>query len=242
MRAVITGLGWVNRTGRGQGKQAVFIPGSGAGRPDLSAKGILDKPVSRYGRMDEYSRLGLLAIALALKDARLDQWNAMRNIAVISSTVYGCLQTDSDFYDTVVSEGGHLASPNLFAYTLSNTFLGEAAIYFGLTGACFIVDEGSLSGVSGLLLAMNNLARKECEAVITGICDIAPPPALGLTGGAGPGALFFVLQPASTAPEFSYGLLTQEKNGKIFFEGKPVEDLHELAGWCTQQQGIRFKV
>ena len=242
MKVIISGIGWVNGTGRGQGRQTVFIPGSGEGRLDLSTQGILDKPVPRYGRMDEYSRLGLLAIALALKDARLDQWTEMRNIAVMASTVYGCLQTDSDYYDTVRPEGGHLASPNLFAYTLSNTFLGEAAIYFGLTGAGFIIHESSLSGGSGLLLAMSSLVRKESEAVITGICDSIPPLSLGLTGRAVPGALFMVLQPAVTEPGFSYGSLTLEKNGIILYEGKPVEDLVELAGRCTQKQGIRFKV
>ncbi len=233
MKAMITGLGWVNTSGSGQGRQAVFHAGSQEGLLNLSTKGIFDKPVPRYGRMDEYSRLGLTGIALALKDAELDQWTEMRNIAVLASTVYGCLQTDSDYYDTVSLEGGRLASPNLFAYTLSNTFLGEAAIYFGLTGAGFIIHEPSLSGSSGLLLAMDSLARKECEAVVTGICDTGPPLSLGLKGRAVPGALFFVLQPASTGEGFSYGTLTQGKNGRIFFEGKTLKDLDELAGRCT---------
>jgi 3-oxoacyl-[acyl-carrier-protein] synthase II len=242
VKALISGVGWVNSTGRGQGRQAVFHPGLDEGRLELSAKGIFDKPVPRYGRMDDYSRLGLSAITLALKDAQLDQWTEMRNIAVIASTVYGCLQTDADYYDTVRPEGGRLASPNLFAYTLSNTFLGEASIYFGLTGAGFIIDEASLSGCSGLLLAVNSLRRKECEAVITGICDTGPPLSLGLTGRAIPGALFFVLQPASAKQSLSYGALTQEERGDIFFEGKKVEDLYDLAGRCTPKQGLRFKV
>jgi 3-oxoacyl-[acyl-carrier-protein] synthase II len=241
VKAIITGVGWVNSAGRGQGRQAVFRPGLSEGLLNLSVKGLFDKPVPRYGRMDEYSRLGLLGIALALKDAKLDQWTEMRNIAVMASTVYGCLQTDSDYYDTVKLEGGRLASPNLFAYTLSNTFLGEVSIHFGLTGAGFIIHELSLSGFSGLLLAMNSLAGKECQAVITGVCDTRPPPSLGLTGRAVPGALFFVLQPASAGQDLSYGVLTQEKE-KIFFDGKKVEDLHDLAGWCTVKQGIRFKV
>jgi hypothetical protein len=80
---------------------------------------------------------------------------------------------------------------------------------------------------------MDSLARKECEAVVAGICDTGPPRSLGLKGRAVPGALFFVLQPALTAEGFSYGTLTQEKNGKIIFEGKMVEDLDDLAGWCT---------
>lgn len=240
MKAMITGVGWLNSSGSGQGRQTVFLPGSEEGLLNLSTKGIFDKPVPRYKRMDEYSRLGLIGIALALKDAKLDQWAEMRNISVISSTVYGCLQTDADYYDTVRPEGGRLASPNLFAYTLSNTFLGEAAIYFGLTGAGFVIHEATISGCSGLLLAMDSLARKECETVITGICDTGPLPSLGLTGRAVPGALFFVLRPGLTGQGFSYGTLTQEKHGKIFFEEKMVEDLYDLAVRCTLKvQGLR---
>jgi 3-oxoacyl-[acyl-carrier-protein] synthase II len=242
VKVLITGIGWVNSGGFGQGRQVAYHPGAGEGRLKLPSKDIYDKPIPRYGRMDGYSRLGLTGIALALRDAGLDQWTEMRNISVVASTVYGCLQTDADYYDTVRLKEGHLASPNLFAYTLSNTFLGEASIHFGLTGAGFILQEPFLSGLSGLFLAMNSLKRKESEAVIAGVCDTGPLLSLGLKGRAVPGALFFVLQPVVSGPGFSYGALTQGKTGTIFFNRKKVEDLYALAGRCTQKQGIRFKV
>ena len=238
---MITGVGWVNSAGTGQGRQSIFHPGSSEGGLKFSAKDIFDKPVPRYGRMDEYSRLGLTAIALALKDAELDQWTEMRNFAIIASTVYGCLQTDAEYYDTVRPQGGRLASPNLFAYTLSNTFLGEVSIYFGLTGAAFIIHELSLSGLSGLRLAMDSISRQDCEAVIVGICDAGPPQSLGLTGRAIPGALFFVLQAESKGQDSSYGALAQNKRGAIVFDGKKIEDLHDLAERCTQKNEIGFK-
>lgn len=232
---MITGVGWVNSAGMGQGKQTIFRRGSSEARLKFSAKGVFDKPVPRYGRMDEYSRLGLTAIALALKDAELDQWTERRNIAMIASTVYGCLQTDAKYYDTVRDEGGRLASPNLFAYTLSNTFLGEVSIYFGLTGAGFVIHEMSLAGLSGLRLAMNSILRQECEAVVTGICDAGPPQSLGLTGRAIPGALFFVLQAESAGQGLSYGALTQNKRGAVIFDEKKIEELPDLAERCTRK-------
>ena len=225
----------MNGTGMGQGRQAVFRPGGGEGRLKFSSKDVFLKPVPRYGRMDEYSRLGFTAIALALKDAGLDRWTEMRDIAVIASTVYGCLQTDVEYFDTVRSEGGRLASPNLFAYTLPNAFVGEAAIQFGLTGAAFILNESSLSGLPGLRLAMDSVERKECETVITGICDAGPPLALGLAGRAVPGALFFVLQRAFAGQFISYGALRHSKKGMIFFDGKKIENLHDLAERCTRK-------
>ena len=43
---------------------------------------------------------------------------------------------------------GRLSSPNLFAYTLPNSFAGEAALRFGLTGPTLVVNGGEddLSG------------------------------------------------------------------------------------------------
>ena len=149
MKTEIAGIGWVNTTGAGYGRQTVFSAGYGEGLPKLSGKDVFHKQLPRYGRMDRYSRLGITAIALALKDAGLDEWVEKREIGIIASTVHGCLNADGDYFDTVIPEGGRLASPNLFAYTLPNTFLGEAAIHFGLTGASFIINEPYLSGIAG---------------------------------------------------------------------------------------------
>ena len=65
----------------------------------------------------------------------------------------------------MIPEGGALASPNLFAYTLSNCFTGEAAIRFGLTGPSYVVGEPGPQGFTSLSLALESLA--DGEAVIT---------------------------------------------------------------------------
>ncbi len=158
MKAVITGVGWVNRPAGDRGGRPFFTPAQVKAGWNFPPKAFSINRSPVTGEWMTIPGSGYWLLALALKDAQLDQWTEMRNIAVMASTVYGCLQTDSDYYDTVRPEGGRLASPNLFAYTLSNTFLGEAAIYFGLTGAAFIIQETSLSGCSGLLLAMSSLA------------------------------------------------------------------------------------
>jgi 3-oxoacyl-[acyl-carrier-protein] synthase II len=183
--------------------------------------------------MDGYSRLGLSAIALALKDAGLENWVELRNISVMASTVYGCLETDAAYYDTVRPEGGRLASPNLFAYTLANTFLGEAAIQFGLTGAGFVLHEAVLSGLSGLQMAMNAVSEASCEAALSGVCDTGPASSLGLKGRAVPGSLFFVLQKKGESQRSPYGDLTQDFWGIIRFEGQEIENLFQLAEWCS---------
>jgi 3-oxoacyl-[acyl-carrier-protein] synthase II len=235
MKQWITGMGWVNSSGLGRGRRAVYQPGIPGALIKFSSKQVFPNPLPRFGRMDRYSRLGLAAIALALRDAGLEEWTELRNISIINSTVYGCLETDADYYDTVMPEGGRLASPNLFAYTLSNTFLGEAALQFGLSGPSFVLHEETLSGLTGLHMAMETLAAGLSPAALVGICDTGPLPSLGLKDRAVAGALFFVLQKEGETEEGSYGSLTKEVSGFFRFEGKETDSLFLLAEQCSRR-------
>jgi 3-oxoacyl-[acyl-carrier-protein] synthase II len=233
VKAVVIGVGWVNGSGIGCGRDTPFSMGSAEALPTVARKDVFLKPFPHYGRMDKYSRLGLAGIAFALRDAGLDEWTAFRHIAIMASTKFGCLSTDGDYFDTVMPEGGRFASPNLFAYALHNTYLGEAAIHFGLTGAAFVINESPLTGISGMRFAMESVTRGVHEAVVTGISDAGAPQFMGLADRVIPGALFFVIQKASPAGGSSYGELSQDGSGEIFFEGDRVEDLNSLARMCT---------
>lgn len=234
MKTQITGMGWVNTAGAGQGRRAVFSAGSGGSLPRLRGKEIFQDDLPRYGRMDHYSRLGITAIAFALKDAGLYEWVEKREIAMIASTVFGCLGTDEDYLDTVIPEGGRFASPNLFAYTLPNTFLGEAAVRFGLTGVSFVINEPRLSGMAGLSMAMDIVGHHGDGAVLAGVCDAGAPPSLAVKDPSATGALFFVLQEGSGGHSSPYGDLTRDEMKEILFEGKKVKDLNRLAVLCTE--------
>lgn len=201
--------------------------------PKLSRKDVSPGSFPRFGRMDSYSRLGVSAISLALKDAGLDEWTDPREIAIIASTVYGCLKTDEDYCDTVIPEGGRLASPHLFVYALTSTFLGEAAIHFGLSGPSFALSESVLSGLPGVSMAMRGIGKGEYDSALAGVCDAGAPPALAGIGRSVPGALFFVLQNENSSRRPSYGTLTQNGSGTLFYDGKEVEDLNTLASICT---------
>lgn len=175
---------------------------------------------------------------MALQDAHLDAWSETRNIAIIASTVYGCLDTDEHYYDTVLPEEGRLAGPSLFAYTLPNAFLGEAAIHFGLSGASYVINEPFPSGLFGLSLAINSIKMGEHEVVIVGISDYGPPPILSLTSRSSPGALFFVIQDSKPGKQLlSYGELTQNREMKLFFDREEIIDLNALASMCTKGRG-----
>lgn len=229
-------MGWINSAGTGSGRERPFRRSRAEDRIAIPAAEIFSSPLPRFGRMDRYTRLGVAGIGLALKDAGLEErTDTLRDIPTMASTVYGCLETDEAYYKTVLPQGGKLASPNLFAYTLSNTFLGEAAIQFGLSGAGFVLHESSLSGIRGLKLAFLAVSEGGYSASVTGVCDSGPRPGLGLTGRAAPGALFFVLQREKEASRPAYGALTRQTGGMIFFEGEEIRDLFHLAERCSER-------
>ena len=121
----ISGIGWVTAAGMGCGRDHDDFSMPNRPLPAIDRKSVFDRPDKNFGRMDEYSRLGLAAVTFALRDAGLEQWESKRDIGVIAATGYGCLWTDIDYYETVIPHEGTLASPNLFAYTLSLIHISE---------------------------------------------------------------------------------------------------------------------
>ena len=200
--------------------------------PEMTATAVFDDPYPYFRRMDEYSKLGLTAIAFALKDAGLDEWTEKRNIGIIASTVFGCLGTDVDYYDTVMPQKGLSASPALFSYTLPNSFLGEAAIYFGLTGTSFIVNEQVPSGITALQMALNSIGCGETETMLCGVCDLGCPPPFGKHSIVSPGALFFMIEKSPARGSLSYGKLRLDKKGGLIFNRSKINNLTMLVQKC----------
>lgn len=232
MIAAITGLGWVTVSGMGRGREHHGFDMTDGILPRVTRRSVFDKPYPHFGRMDDLSRLGLAAIAFALKDAGLDQWRQKRNIGIIAATVYGCLHTDIDYLETVIPGGGIMASPTLFSYTLPNCFLGEAAVCFGLTGPTYVINEKSRSGSASLFAALDSIACGEAARMLCGICDLGAPPGIKIRDKGLPGALFFVLEEAPGTDRSPYGTLSINKSGAAVFNGGEIQDLIELAEGC----------
>lgn len=226
MTAQVLGIGWVTVSGPGRGKDEGDFSLSPGELPPLKRKDIFADPYNRFGRLDDFSRLGLSGVALALQDAGLDQWEEKRDIGVIASTRFGCLPTDIAYFDTVIPDDGALASPNLFAYTLSNCFLGEAAIRFGLTGTGFVINEDDPNRMGGLRMALDSLECGECKTIVAGFCDLPAPAELRINEAAPPGAVFLVLEKVSKVPSAGRRVdLTSAASGSITLGGVPV------SGW-----------
>lgn len=227
----VTGIGWVTAISAGCGRGRHAFAFSEGALPAIEQGQIFTSAYPSFRRMDEYSKCGIAAISFALKDAGLDRWSEKRNIGLICSTEYGCLVVDLDYYGTVLREEGIGASPALFAYTLPNSFLGDAAILFGLTGKAFVVNEPSPLGLNGLKLALDSLLLGECGQILCGVSNRKAPPPLDRYEKAMPGALFFVLENSPAGSASSYGTLSVE-GCSIRFEKKELHDLSGLVRLC----------
>jgi 3-oxoacyl-[acyl-carrier-protein] synthase II len=228
----ITGIGWVTAAGMGRGREHQRFAMPRGQLPEINPADMFKKPYPNFRRIDEYSRLGLTATALALIDAGLSEWTRERDIGIIASTFYGCLGTDVDYYKTVIPDGGVQASPALFSYTLANGFLGEAAIRFGLTGINYVITEQRPTGLAGLQTALDQITRGGVKKILGGVCDVGCPPIFGEPGKVLPGAVFFMLEKSPTKERSSYGKLQLNSTGDLLLDGNEITDLTGLVQQC----------
>lgn len=235
MKGFLTGMGWMTTGGAGRGKTGEMFAPTGGALPSFSGDDFACIKSRRFGRMDTYSKVGLAAIAMALADADLSEWETKRPIGIITATESGCLATDMDYFDTVVKYGGKLASPNLFAYTLPNAFIGEAGILFGLSGMGIAVNVEESQGASLLGIALGSLTWGDDDIMLAGICELpaaapsAPPadaPAFGV---------FAVLEKNRREGITPYGHVAEDK-GKYSFNGKQIETFVDLITTAISSQ------
>ncbi|MBW2708148.1 MAG: hypothetical protein JRD04_02520 [Deltaproteobacteria bacterium] len=231
----ITGVSWISVNGMGRGREDTdFLMAPGV-LPPMSRKAVFESPYSRFGRMDEFSRLGVSAIGLALKDAGMDAWTAKRAVGIVVSTGYGCLHTDVAYFETTKPENGAFASPALFSYTLPNCFLGEAATRFGLTGSGYVITEQNDSGLSSLHAVLEDMACNEFESALAGICDLGCPPGFPVDANVIPGAAFVMVEKTPGMGLKPYGSLRLNPAQEIFFNKTKVSDFSALIKTCVNQ-------
>lgn len=228
MTAYLCGIGWVTGAGFGWGREGGDCVLTELPLPALSRKDVFPQPNQRFGRMSNYAKLGLASIAFALRDAGLETWSSKRPIGVVASTRLGCLATDLEYHQTVLLQGGGLASPNLFAYTLANCFLGDAAIQFGLTGSAVAINETGEDNLGALRMALEELALGEADTMLAGICDLPVPDAFADSITLKSGAVFLLLTVTPPAAEIGYGTVSLTADGSLLFNGLAIDSLTEL--------------
>lgn len=224
----LTGGAWITAAGHGRlshGRPVPLAPGRVSLPPHQE---IFDRRLPRYGRYDDYTKLGCSCVALALKDAGLAGAGERRPIGIVSSSAFECLETDAAYYRTAVEEGGTLASPNVFSYTVPGVVLGECAVIFGLTGPTLCVGEQGGRGQAALLTALRLVAGGMADKMLAGWIDSAPPEATSAPEPVFSGAVFVLLESKPLCANacarrmmFAKGKLTDDG-------GRAIEALPEL--------------
>ena len=204
LNVAVAGGAWITASGIGciDGGDEFSMPEGVL--PELRRELLSSKPEERWGRLDYFSKAGLVAASLALKDAGLDS-RISASTAVIASTVSGSVDVDHAYFRSVVPQGGLLASPNLFAYTLPNCMVGEISIRYGLTGPTMVVSQTTPDMMSGMLAGAKLISYGLCEGVIAGYCGTEACIDYVDTS-CKPGAVFLMLEKA-------------EQNSPITFDG-----------------------
>jgi len=232
MKAIINGIGWVTPAGCGQGRQAQSHPLVPGELEIPTRKQVFADIDRRFGRLDDFSRIGLAAVAFCLRDGMTEEWTEKRPLGIVAASRYGCLPTDLEYFATVMPQHGQLASPNLFAYTLPNCFLGEAALRFGLTGNSMIINRQDVTNLAAISMGLEELAWSGQDGVLAGIVDLRPPTELGGENNC-PGSLFLLLGKETRSDVPSYGEL-ELRDGALFFNNAAIGNLAELVAACLE--------
>ncbi len=187
--------------------------------PELRRELLTTKSDQRWGRLDNYSKAGLIGASIALKDAGIDSTGFPEITGLVVSTVTGSAQVAHKYFNTVVPEDGLFSSPNLFAYTLPNCMLGEVSIRYGFTGPALVLSQQSPDMMNGIVGAVKFLNYGLCERVVAGYCNIEVDM---IDTECKPGVVFLVMQKTRETSPLVY-------NGtELLYNGSEISGIVDL--------------
>ncbi len=97
----------------------------------------------KFHKMDNLSKLGIIATEAALKENDFLRRNSLEETAILLANKASSLDTDRNYQNTINNKDQYLPSPAIFVYTLPNIVIGEIAIKHKITGenAFFVCDS-----------------------------------------------------------------------------------------------------
>jgi len=122
----------------------------------------------KFYKMDNLSKLGLLASEIVLKDRILKAEYEPAVVAVILANASSSLDTDIKYLEST----RQMASPGLFVYTLPNIVMGEICIRHGIKGenGFFIFDKFDPEFLSTYV---NLVMKQGTEACLAGWIEVS---------------------------------------------------------------------
>ena len=169
MKLTVRGIGWLDQGSYGSVRKGLSHPWNPQeGLRSLAKGGVFPRPFKNFGRMDAVSQLTACAVALALQDAGIDCGpEAKADIGILGTAGSGSLVSDLAYFRDYLENGRATSRGNLFVYTLPSSPLGEAAIYYGLTGPLlYLAGERPLG--AALELGGELLSNGETGGVLVG--------------------------------------------------------------------------
>ena len=128
---------------------------------------VLAYPIENFGRFNHDSKLAILAIALALYDAKITYVKDKKlDISILGTNTSGALDANLAYFNDYVAHGRTLGRGNLFIYTLPSSPLAEAAIHFGLTGKLLYLGFAKNIKIESLKYALNMLKTEIHNTII----------------------------------------------------------------------------
>ncbi|MCE5344950.1 MAG: hypothetical protein LLG13_01515 [Bacteroidales bacterium] len=128
----------------------------------------LELEYPKFFKMDNLSKLAILASECLLKNTELYKIADKGNVALVLSNASSSLVTDSNYHLTIDDPKNYFPSPSLFVYTLPNITIGEICIKHKIYGEnIFFVSEHP--DASALYVYVNELfERTNTEYCIAG--------------------------------------------------------------------------
>lgn len=121
---------------------------------------------SKFFKMDNLSKLGLLAADVLLRE------ESEKNIAMVFSNRASSLDTDRGYQDSIKDATQYYPSPAVFVYTLANICMGEISIKHKIhsENCFFVMDEFSPEILSSY--AAELMDENKAEKVLCGWVDV----------------------------------------------------------------------
>jgi 3-oxoacyl-[acyl-carrier-protein] synthase II len=137
---------------------------------------LAEKTRSRIGRVDRLSRLFLSAAHLAAQSAELVVADVgAERVGLSFGTGLGCLLTDEEYNRKIVEQGPAMASPRLFAYTVSSAAAGEVSIALGVQGPNVTAHMGFAAGLGAVGYGFDLIQMGKADVVLVGGADALGP-------------------------------------------------------------------
>ena len=122
----------------------------------------------KFFKMDNLSRLAVLAAECLLKDTGLYKNTENGNVAVVLTNASSSIVADTRYQETIRYPENYFPSPSLFVYTLPNIAIGEICIKYKIYGEnLFLISRKFDADL--LFFTVNELFEKtDTQYCITG--------------------------------------------------------------------------